>query len=160
MTFSLTEWRSLLILWVLLRSTCGAFSLKRPTFSSTTALSSTTSLDDPNLELLSARGKAALENLKEYDSELREQTHVYENWPPPGTSDEEKIALCEQVRFCIRTLRDESFLLQQLTPIIAITMDSARRFGRLVPWWIAQLLVQSEKATGRIGVGHQSLFHL
>lgn len=95
------EWRSLLVLWVLLRSTCGAFSLKRPSsFFGTTALSSSssTTLEDPNLELLSARGKAALDHLKAYDKDLREQTHVYENWPPPGTSDEEKIALCEQVR--------------------------------------------------------------
>lgn len=49
-----------------------------------------------NLELLSTRGKTALTNLIQGDTD-RAQTHVYADWPPAGEDDEEKIKLCEQL---------------------------------------------------------------
>jgi hypothetical protein len=50
-----------------------------------------------NLELLSARGKQAVHNLIEHDVDSA-QRHVYGDWPEPGTQDDEKKRLAEQVR--------------------------------------------------------------
>lgn len=50
-----------------------------------------------NYQLLSDRGKMAIQNLIRFDSEYQDQIHVYHNWPPPGTDDENKIRLSEQV---------------------------------------------------------------
>jgi hypothetical protein len=50
-----------------------------------------------NYQLLSDRGKIAIQNLIRYDSEYQDQVHLYQNWPSPGTDDENKIRLCEQV---------------------------------------------------------------
>ena len=50
-----------------------------------------------NLDLLTARGKQAVQNLIEHDVDSA-QRHVYGNWPEPGTQDEEKKRLAEQVR--------------------------------------------------------------
>ena len=50
-----------------------------------------------NYQLLSDRGKIAIQNLICYDNEYQDQVHVYQNWPPPGIDDDNKIRLCEQV---------------------------------------------------------------
>ena len=50
-----------------------------------------------NLDLLTARGKQAVLNLIEHDVDSA-QRHVYGTWPEPGTQDEEKKRLAEQVR--------------------------------------------------------------
>lgn len=49
-----------------------------------------------NLDLLSERGRAALTTLIEHDDGA--QKHVYADWPEPGTDDEGKRRLAEQVR--------------------------------------------------------------
>jgi hypothetical protein len=46
-----------------------------------------------NLNLLSERGRNVIEKLKEDAS----QSHVLADWPPPGTDDDGKIRLAEQV---------------------------------------------------------------
>lgn len=65
--------------------------------SSTTAATSTVThtMDPANWELLSDRGRAALERIME---ETLQQSHVYGDWPPPGTDDDGKRRLAEQVR--------------------------------------------------------------
>jgi hypothetical protein len=50
-----------------------------------------------NYHLLSDRGKIAIFHLIQYDSDYQDQTHIYHNWPPPGTDDDNKIRLSEQV---------------------------------------------------------------
>ena len=50
-----------------------------------------------NLELLSERGRAAVMRLIENDIDAS-QRHVYGGWPEPGTQDEDKKRLSEQVR--------------------------------------------------------------
>jgi hypothetical protein len=52
-----------------------------------------------NYNLLSDRGKMAILNLIRYDSKYRDQTHIYQDWPPPGTDDSNKIRLSEQVNY-------------------------------------------------------------
>jgi len=49
-----------------------------------------------NLELLSDRGRQALETLVEHDIDGAQQ-HVYANWPPAGIEDDGKKYLAEQV---------------------------------------------------------------
>lgn len=49
-----------------------------------------------NLDLLSERGRAAVTNLIEHDDDGA-QKHVYADWPEPGTDDEGKRRLAEQV---------------------------------------------------------------
>jgi hypothetical protein len=56
-------------------------------------------ISEANWNLLSDRGRKALQNLMEHDRSFRAQTHVYENWPDVGVDDEGKIRLTEQVRF-------------------------------------------------------------
>ena len=66
-------------------------------------------LSRENYQLLSERGQVAIRNLIQYDDNSSimgvgndqhpHQNHVYQNWPPPGTQDEDKIRLTEQVRF-------------------------------------------------------------
>lgn len=53
-----------------------------------------------NLDLLSERGRAALTTLIENDDGA--QKHVYSGWPEPGTDDDGKRRLADQVRitFC------------------------------------------------------------
>ena len=53
-----------------------------------------------NYYLLSDRGRIAIQNLIRYDSEYQDQIHIYQNWPPPGTDDPQKIRLSEQVLYC------------------------------------------------------------
>jgi hypothetical protein len=65
-------------------------------------------LSRENYQLLSERGQVAIRNLIQYDDNSSmmgvgndqhpHQNHVYQNWPPPGTQDEDKIRLTEQVR--------------------------------------------------------------
>ena len=55
---------------------------------------------EANLDLLSERGRAAITNLMEHDTDGA-QAHVYANWPDPGTDDEGKRLLAEQVRACV-----------------------------------------------------------
>ena len=50
-----------------------------------------------NYDLLSDRGKVAIRNLIRYDHEYQDQIHIYQNWPPVGTDDDNKIRLSEQV---------------------------------------------------------------
>ena len=50
-----------------------------------------------NLELLSLRGRTALENLIAFDEKSGAQAHVYGDWPEPGVDDEGKKNLAEQV---------------------------------------------------------------
>ena len=50
-----------------------------------------------NLALLSERGRSALENLIKFDQADKSQRHVYADWPEPGTDDEGKQRLSEQV---------------------------------------------------------------
>ena len=54
-------------------------------------------LSDANLDLLSERGKKAVLNLIEHDVDGAQQ-HVYGGWPEPGTQDDDKRRLAEQVR--------------------------------------------------------------
>ena len=58
--------------------------------------SSGSKLSDANLDLLSERGKQAVLNLIEHDVDGA-QSHVYGDWPEPGTQDDDKIRLAEQV---------------------------------------------------------------
>lgn len=57
-----------------------------------------------NLALLSERGRAAVERLVHWDATTSSmngapsQTHVYGDWPLPGTDDDGKRQLAEQVR--------------------------------------------------------------
>lgn len=51
-----------------------------------------------NLDLLSPRGRKALQNLIAFDENTGAQTHVYGDWPEPGVDDEGKKKLVEQVR--------------------------------------------------------------
>jgi hypothetical protein len=64
--------------------------------SSLSASVDTPSVSAANLDLLSARGKTAVQNLIEHDVDSA-QRHVYGNWPEPGTQDDEKKRLAEQV---------------------------------------------------------------
>lgn len=50
-----------------------------------------------NLALLSERGRLAIESLIRHDIEYGSQKHVYSNWPEPGTDDDGKRNLAEQV---------------------------------------------------------------
>ena len=50
-----------------------------------------------NWELLSARGRSALERLVSRDAGRSAQAHVYGGWPEIGVEDDGKIALAEQV---------------------------------------------------------------
>lgn len=49
-----------------------------------------------NLEVLSERGRAAVQSLID-DDVNSSQSHVYGDWPEPGTQDEDKKRLSEQV---------------------------------------------------------------
>jgi hypothetical protein len=49
-----------------------------------------------NLAILSDRGRQAVLNLIENDTN-EYQKHVYSNWPPVGTQDDDKRRLAEQV---------------------------------------------------------------
>jgi hypothetical protein len=62
-------------------------------------LMASSGLSMENYNLLSDRGKMAILNLICYDSEYHDQTHIYQDWPPPGTDDSNKIRLSEQVKF-------------------------------------------------------------
>lgn len=51
-----------------------------------------------NLAILSDRGRQAVLNLIENDTN-EYQKHVYSNWPPVGTQDDDKRRLAEQVSY-------------------------------------------------------------
>jgi hypothetical protein len=53
-----------------------------------------------NLDLLSERGRSAIQDLVEHDDGEGSQRHVYADWPEPGTDDDGKRQLAEQVRVC------------------------------------------------------------
>ena len=51
-----------------------------------------------NWNLLSEKGRVAMQKLIESDEDIRAQEHVYGGWPEAGTDDEGKISLADQVR--------------------------------------------------------------
>lgn len=59
--------------------------------------SSSVTISPANLELLSERGRKAIENLLHHDTDRLAQTHVYGNWPEAGTNDTDKQRLAEQL---------------------------------------------------------------
>jgi len=63
---------------------------------------SASAVSEENLAVLSDRGRSAIERLVEYDTNAEggggAQRHVYGDWPPPGTDDEGKRRLADQVR--------------------------------------------------------------
>lgn len=80
-----------------------------------------------NWELLTPRGRAALERLIDHDADAvhggRSQLHVYGSWPEVGTDDAEKIRLAEQIADL-----DESYpggLPMYLTKARALLAESA-----------------------------------
>jgi hypothetical protein len=85
-------------------------SLSQTTSDTTTTSFTSTTISDgvsvENFALLSARGRAAIQRLIQYDqgsdsngpAAPAAQTHVYGNWPPPGIDDDGKRRLAEQVR--------------------------------------------------------------
>jgi hypothetical protein len=77
----------------------GNLPLSASTTTTTTTSPPTEVISEANWNLLSDRGRKALQNLMEHDRSFRAQTHVYENWPDAGVDDEGKIRLTEQVRF-------------------------------------------------------------
>lgn len=70
------------------------------TFQSSSSLSASSitsdTLTEENLNLLSDRGRKAIQSLVEHDKD-GSQAHVYGNWPEPGTDDEGKKKLADQV---------------------------------------------------------------
>jgi hypothetical protein len=79
-----------------------------------------------NLEVLSERGRLAVLKLIESDVD-GSQRHVYGNWPEPGTQDEDKQRLAEQVCFThINYMRPKlpQIRRQYLTPVVFISLSS------------------------------------
>lgn len=62
-------------------------------------------VSEENLKILSDRGRKAVENLLGYDADG--QRHVLAGWPEPGTEDEGKKKLAEQV--CVYIFCASSF---------------------------------------------------
>ena len=71
--------------------------------SASTAAVGSDVVSEENLALLSERGRAAVERLVEHDAstDSSAQSHVYGDWPPPGTDDDGKKRLAEQVKHYI-----------------------------------------------------------
>jgi len=61
------------------------------------SVTSELAVSEENLKALSERGRKAVMNLLEYDTE-GSQAHVYGSWPDAGVDDEGKKRLAEQVR--------------------------------------------------------------
>jgi len=81
-------------------STCSPAFVRGGSNKSSSQLHAST-LDDTvvsteNLSLLSERGQRAIKILESDEA----QRHVVADWPAPGTDDEGKIRLAEQVRCC------------------------------------------------------------
>ena len=74
----------------------GSSSTSSSSLSASVDSSTSTSVSAANLALLSERGKKAVLNLIEHDTDGA-QTHVYGNWPEAGIQDEGKKKLAEQV---------------------------------------------------------------
>jgi hypothetical protein len=55
-------------------------------------------ISEGNWNLLSERGRKALDRLVQHDAVDGAQQHVYGNWPEPGTDDDGKVRLADQVR--------------------------------------------------------------
>lgn len=68
--------------------------------SSLRASATSDTIAEGNLKILSDRGRKAIQNLIEHDNDGA-QTHVYGNWPEPGTDDDGKKKLADQVSSCI-----------------------------------------------------------
>ena len=70
--------------------------LKQSASSSSNAVAT---VSEENLQILSSRGRQALEKLMEFDQAEGKlaQQHVYMDWPEPGTNDGDKKRLAEQV---------------------------------------------------------------
>jgi hypothetical protein len=68
-----------------------------------TSSDSKVTISSENLELLSERGRKAILRLIEEDTDGA-QRHVYAEWPEPGTEDEGKIQLADQVRFDVQKM--------------------------------------------------------
>jgi hypothetical protein len=64
---------------------------------------STSQVSSENLELLSERGRLAVLRLIEHDVD-GSQRHVYGGWPEPGTEDDGKRALADQVRSMVAVI--------------------------------------------------------
>lgn len=60
------------------------------------SVESAVAVSTENLQLLSERGRNAVESLISNDVNGA-QSHVYSNWPEPGTQDDDKQRLAEQV---------------------------------------------------------------
>eukprot|EP00934_Nitzschia_sp_Nitz4_P001896 Nitzschia sp. Nitz4//scaffold144_size56818//34913//37218//NITZ4_006541-RA/size56818-processed-gene-0.69-mRNA-1//1//CDS//3329536528//1896//frame0 len=70
--------------------------LAPPSVSSAPLSATTDAVSPENWSILSERGRQALQNL--IDSDVQgAQAHVYEQWPPKGTQDQDKIKLAEQL---------------------------------------------------------------
>lgn len=61
------------------------------------SVESPVTVSSENLAILSERGRKAVTSLIENDVN-GSQKHVYSNWPAPGTQDDDKRRLAEQVR--------------------------------------------------------------
>ena len=70
---------------------------QNPTSSSPLSAAVTSDLvTQENLQVLSVRGRQSIQSLLEHDTDGA-QAHVYGSWPAPGTDDEGKQKLAEQV---------------------------------------------------------------
>jgi UDP-sugar pyrophosphorylase len=91
-----------LVLAVLLLNTASSFGTKPfggfrgGSHLQATSATSSAVISSENLALLSERGRAALENLIQCDVDGAQQ-HVYGDWPSPGTDDDGKKRLGEQL---------------------------------------------------------------
>ena len=115
---------SLLLLTIWLPHSSTAFANNKPwgvlgrsstarSASTSTTTSVVSAVSDENLALLSARGRKVIQALQDFPG----QAHVLADWPAPGTEDEGKRRLAEQVRSML--------LLLLFVPMVV--MDAARR---------------------------------
>ena len=145
--------RVLLLCWTLLApGPVAAFATRRPWGTAHKQLRSSTTdstvVSQSNLDLLSERGRRALENLIQSDTD-RVQQHVYGDWPEPGNEDEGKRQLAEQVRITIKSIFSHLF-----------SNTVVGRLGRVVSRRIANLSFQGACIACRIGRRYQSFCRL
>ena len=79
----------------------GTTSSSTSLYAATSTTQSSAAVSDANLQLLSERGRSAVQKLIDSDPDGY-QAHVYGDWPEAGTDDEGKKRLAEQVRPCVR----------------------------------------------------------
>jgi len=83
-------------LYLILQATVSAFGTKYPTRPAFGLKASTEASVSTNLEVLSDRGREAVQKLIDFDQD-GSQEHVYGGWPDVGTQDDDKRRLGEQV---------------------------------------------------------------